>query len=785
MPFPSSLSPAAAAPTYSLRRFGRFPVGQKLALGYLLALGVAIGGTFVGFALSYRQQQHAWEQIEHAYEEFSTLNSLQVSIVSARSHERGLIALLSNPGRFRAEAAEVIETTQAARQQWENFARTAAEEEHVSEEHMEVMPQFAANYAEVPADYAQAVVSLLEALENRDLSQPQAYQRSLQELLEFEDSAVAEEFEAIAQELDALLQITEREVNEAQQNLRATEGFRRQIVSASLVGSLAIAILLAVTLSRAIVRPIQDLKQVADRVSDEGDLNVQVPVTTHDEIGSLSDSFNHLLERARYLVEAANAANQAKSEFLANMSHELRTPLNGILGYAQIMGRADDLNQHRNGVDVIQQSGSHLLMLINDILDLAKIEARKLDLYPTDFHLPACLLGVTEISRIRAEQKGLQFHFEPDLNLPVGVRADDKRLRQVLINLLGNAIKFTEQGSVALIAKLVEQPQISPEQAVARVCFSVRDTGVGMTPAQVERIFQPFEQVREVARRTEGTGLGLSISKRLVNLMGGRLAVNSTLGAGSIFWFEVDLPLSPEWVAAATRSQHGKIIGYLGDRRKLLLVDDHAINRIVLRDVLEPLGFLLAEAENGTQGLSVLDHFQPDLIIGDIAMPEMDGMAMVQRIRQGQHCDLPVIAASASVSESDRGDAIAAGFTEFIPKPVDVEILLNLLAKHLQLTWRYAATSAATDVSEPGDVPFIVPPFEQLDQLQQVTRIGDIEGIRIEAHRLKRLDTRYAAFGDRVLRLADDFNDVGISQLIREAQTTKKRANGRSYSSTD
>ncbi|NJO18989.1 MAG: response regulator, partial [Spirulinaceae cyanobacterium RM2_2_10] len=279
--------------------------------------------------------------------------------------------------------------------------------------------------------------------------------------------------------------------------------------------------------------------------------------------------------------------------------------------------------------------------------------------------------------------------------------------------------------------------------------------------------------------------LGLSISKRLVNLMGGRLAVNSTLGAGSIFWFEVDLPLSPEWVAAATRSQHGKIIGYLGDRRKLLLVDDHAINRIVLRDVLEPLGFLLAEAENGTQGLSVLDHFQPDLIIGDIAMPEMDGMAMVQRIRQGQHCDLPVIAASASVSESDRGDAIAAGFTEFIPKPVDVEILLNLLAKHLQLTWRYAATSAATDVSEPGDVPFIVPPFEQLDQLQQVTRIGDIEGIRIEAHRLKRLDTRYAAFGDRVLRLADDFNDVGISQLIREAQTTKKRANGRSYSSTD
>jgi len=760
--------PTAAAPQLSW--FGRFRIGQKLALGYAIALGIAISGTVTGFAIGYRHQQHAWEQTEHAHQELSTLSALQVSIMRARSHEHGLVSWLSQPDRFPAQAAEVLEDTKTARDRWAAYADFAIGEEHVSDEHAETMPAFVESYADVPADYLRELERILAAIATRDLSQRDDYQRSLQALLSFNNSAIAREFESIAYGLDRPLVVAQWEVDEAHAELRRSDILCKQIVLGSLLGSIAFAVALAIALSRSIVKPVQDLKQVADRVSNDGRLDVQAPVTTRDEIGSLSESFNHLIERARHLVEAANAANQAKSEFLANMSHELRTPLNGILGYAQIMQRADDLNEHRHGIEIIQQSGAHLLTLINDILDLAKIEARKLDLYPNDFHLPSCLLGVAEISRIRAEQKGLRFSFEPDPNLPVGVRADDKRLRQVLLNLLGNAIKFTEQGSVALIVERVEERSLAADQRVARARFSVRDTGIGMTREQIEKVFQPFEQVQEVARRTEGTGLGLTISKRLVQLMGGQLEVTSTPGAGSIFWFDLDLPLSPEWVAAATRSPYGKIVGYLGDRRKLLLVDDHAVNRIVLRDVLEPLGFLLAEAENGREGLEALDHFQPDLVIADIAMPELDGIAMVQQLRQQpQHRDLPVIAASASVSESDRDEAIAAGFTEFIPKPVDVEALLSLLAKHLNLTWRYAATSAATDTNEAGDLPFIVPPFDQLERLQWAARIGDIESIQIEAYRLKQLDARYAAFSDRILNLASDFNDAGISQLLREA----------------
>ncbi len=470
--------------------------------------------------------------------------------------------------------------------------------------------------------------------------------------------------------------------------------------------------------------------------------------------------------------EAADAANQAKSEFLANMSHELRTPLNGILGYAQILSRSDDLEQHRQGVAVIHQSGTHLLTLIEDVLDLAKIEARKLELLPRDFPLPAFLLGLVEIARIRARQKGIALHYEPAPDLPDGVVADDKRLRQVLLNLLSNAIKFTDRGQVTLrVTAIALAPQATPPTHTLQ--FAVEDTGVGMTDAQLTKIFQPFEQVGAAARRAEGTGLGLAISRQIVELMGGEIQVTSTPGQGSRFWFAVTLPLSQEWVQAATATEQGQIVGYRGRPRRLTIVDDNPLNRQVLVELLAPLGFELEEAANGAIALEQLALSLPDLVVTDLVMPELDGFELVRQARQ-HYPELPIVACSASVTEAEQLESLAAGCNEFLTKPVEFSQLLRCLERHLDLEWRYAESSATPAAAEQvaAAEELIVPSAAELEVLQQAARRGDIALIETEAKRLQALDPRYKVFGDRVRPLASEFDDRAILDLIAQPATS-------------
>jgi PAS domain S-box-containing protein len=425
--------------------------------------------------------------------------------------------------------------------------------------------------------------------------------------------------------------------------------------------------------------------------------------------------------------DAAEVASRAKSEFLANMSHELRTPLNGILGYAQILRRESSLGaKQQEHLDIIQQCGEHLLTLLNDILDLSKIEARRMELYLSDFQFPQFLNSLVEMVRIHAEQKNIAFNYQILSPLPDTVRGDDKRLRQVLINLLGNAVKFTDTGSVTLKVGYVigkedvgrsqhgcadlKQPQkedtassiqlsssprlplpaSSSSYSPSKMRFVVEDTGIGMASEQIKEIFLPFHQIGDPRRRSEGTGLGLAISKKLVQLMGGELNVKSQLGRGSVFWLDLDLPtVSQQWVESASADE-GNIIGLKQEHYRVLVVDDQLENRSFLVDLLSPLGFEVVEATDGLDCLNQALKAKPDAILLDMVMPEMDGFETVSRLRQLPSLkEVVVIATSASAFAGDQQKCLAAGCDGFIAKPVQADLLLEQLSQHLGIQWNY------------------------------------------------------------------------------------------------
>jgi signal transduction histidine kinase/CheY-like chemotaxis protein len=473
--------------------------------------------------------------------------------------------------------------------------------------------------------------------------------------------------------------------------------------------------------------------------------------------------------REAALAEAVGLARQ-RSNFLAQMSHELRTPLNAIIGYAQLLRRDRHQLTERQaaGLATIHESGQHLLTLINDILDLARVEAGKMVLHPAAVDLGAFLRVVVDIMRVKAEEKGLSFSYELAADLPPVVTIDETRLRQVLLNLLGNAVKFTDRGAIAL--RVLEAPAVEGSAAL-RLRFEVADSGIGMSAQQRGRLFHPFEQVADKPRREGGTGLGLAISRQLVRLMGGDIAVASEPGKGSTFWFEIPAPAAAG-SPTIQPSQHA-IVGYEGERKRLLIVDDVPQNRAMLMELLHAVGFIVAGAENGLECLVLLDSFRPDLIVMDVMMPIIDGNETTRRIRRMPAWGkIPIIAVTAGASQEDEARCRDAGADAFLAKPVEHDVLLRTIGLQLSLHWVIGEPPPqALNPDDGEDAALVAPPAQEIEALWQLARLGNMRKIRDRADYLRSLDPAYAPFANRLHALAQGYHSKGLAAFVARYRT--------------
>ncbi|GFZ89793.1 hybrid sensor histidine kinase/response regulator [Okeania sp. KiyG1] len=475
----------------------------------------------------------------------------------------------------------------------------------------------------------------------------------------------------------------------------------------TLIGLLSAGVLLIVVylLCQQIVRPIVTISRAAESLA-AGDLNQTVPVLAKNEVGLLAQTFNQMAAQLKVLVEdlekrvqertaelaiateKAEAANQAKSAFIANMSHELRSPLNAILGFAQIMTRSQTLPQeHLENVSIISRSGEHLLTLINNVLDLSKIEAGRITLNQKNFDLHRLLNDIEDMLHFKAQEKDLQLLVEQNNDVPQYICTDEVKLRQVLINIINNGIKFTSQGGIS-----VRVAQKYPPSNPTQILFEVEDTGAGIAPEEVDKLFEAFTQTETGKQAQEGTGLGLPISRKFVQLMGGDIHVTSQINQGTIFSFEIEANIVSEDEIVDPQVPQRRIIALEPNqpRYRILIVDDKPLNRQLLIKLLSPLGFELKEAVNGQQAIEIWDDWQPRLIWMDMRMPVMDGYEATQKIKattKGQATT--IIALTASVLEEEKVVVLSAGCDDFMRKPFRSEDIFKKMEEYLGVRYVY------------------------------------------------------------------------------------------------
>jgi len=472
-------------------------------------------------------------------------------------------------------------------------------------------------------------------------------------------------------------------------------------------------------------------------------------------------------EELRLAKEAAETANKAKSVFLANMSHELRTPLNAVLGFSHMMIKAPDTTGgQRENLSIITRSGEHLLNLINNVLDIAKIESSRVALEESPLDLRQMLEEVKSMMYVRSTEKGLGFSLEFSPEIPRAISVDGGKLRQVLINLIGNAIKYTREGNVTLRAMVAERE--TPERM--RVRFEVEDTGPGIREEDRERIFFPFEQLEDRPAAEAGTGLGLAISRQYVHLMGGRIGVAGEPGKGSLFFFDIPVTVLPSGAITAAQ-ERGRVIGHAQGwpRYRILIAEDQSENRLLLRKLLEPLGFDLRETGNGEDTIDVFEEWRPHLIWMDIRMPVMDGLEATRRIKaSAAGAETKIIAVTAHAYEEERHETLAAGCDDFIRKPYHDAEIFDALTKHLGVRFVYEEEVAPPDAATPPNASELVElPEALLHELERALALIDMGAVN---RAIEEIRGHNPSLADALAVVAGDLQFGWILRLIRAAQ---------------